>query len=135
MSKEKGQSRDTDINRPETQDAFPMDLVGSRPVPGKLLKERGFSFFQENRKYLINHPPDANGIVRVLSECGEDGPDEDGFGAMTYYDWWLMDSELKPIPGVEAFYGYSPPSLHAPATKKKWDEQYAVAVEILRNRK
>ena len=111
-----------------------MDLVGPFPVSGKILRERGFSFFQENRQYLLK-APDQNGIVRVASQCREEEPDEDGYGGMAYFDWWMMDTNLEPIPGVQVFYGYSAPSLFGIGMKGKWDEQYAVAVEVLRNRK
>ena len=60
---------------------FPMDLVKMRPVSGKLLRERGFSFFREDQSYQLD-APDANGIVRVFSLVREEGPDEDGYGAM-----------------------------------------------------
>ena len=116
------------------QKEFPMDLTGSVPVSGKILNERGFSFFQENRKYNIGIP-DTNGIVRVFSQCHETGPDEDGYGSMAYFDWWMMDTDLEPIPGVKVFYNYSPPALFGSGMKEKWNEQYNIAVEVLKNRK
>ena len=114
---------------------FPNDLAGiNRPVSGKVLRERGFSFFCENKEYQIDKP-DKSGIVRVYSKSREDGPDEDGYGAMEYFDWWMMDTNLEPIPGVMVFYGYSPPNLFGTGMKEKWQVQYALAVELLKNRK
>lgn len=113
---------------------FPMDLVGQFPVSGKVLKERGFVFFREDRRYQLD-TPDQNGIVRVFSKYREEGPKADGYGAMEYFDWWMMDTNLEPIPGVKVFYGYSPPNLFGTGMKEKWQEQYALAVKILKNRK
>jgi len=105
-----------------------------RPVAGKVLKDRGFAFFREDKEYLLD-PPDKNGIVRVFSKCREVGPDEDGYGAMEYFDWWMMDTNLEPILGIKAFYGYSPPDLFDSDSYKIWKEHYAIAVEVLKNRK
>ena len=113
---------------------FPHDLAGiNRPVSGKVLKERGFSFFREDKEYQIDKP-DKNRIVRVYSKCREVGPDEDGYGAMEYFDWWIMDTNLEPIPGIKVFYGYSAPDLFGTGMREKWYAQYDLAVEILRER-
>ena len=114
---------------------FPTDLAGiMRPVSGKILNERGFTFFREDREYQLE-VPDKNGIVRVYSKCREVGPDEDGYGAMEYFDWWMMDTNLEPIPGVKVFYGYSAPNLFGTSSRELWYEQYNLAVEILKQRK
>ena len=111
---------------------FPYDLAGiNRPVSGKVLRERGFSFFCENKEYQIDKP-DKSGIVRVHSKCREVGPDEDGYGAMEYFDWWIMDTNLEPIPGIKVFYGYSAPDLFGTGMREKWYAQYDLAVEILK---
>ena len=113
---------------------FPYDLAGiNRPVSGKILRERGFSFFCENKEYQIDKP-DKSGIVRVYSKCREVGPDEDGYGAMEYFDWWMMDINLEPIPGIKVFYGDSAPNLFGTGMREKWYAQYDLAVEILRER-
>lgn len=113
---------------------FPYDLAGiNRPVSGKVLRERGFSFFCENKEYQIDKP-DKSGIVRVYSKCREVGPDEDGYGAMEYFDWWIMDTNLEPIPGIIVFYGYSAPDLFGTGMREKWYAQYDLAVEILKER-
>lgn len=113
---------------------FPHEMVGiNRPVSGKVLRERGFSFFREDKEYQIDKP-DQNGIVRVYSKCREVGPDEDGYGAMEYFDWWMMDTNLEPIPGIKVFYGYSAPNLFGTGMREKWYAQYDLAVEILKER-
>ena len=113
---------------------FPYDLAGiNRPVSGKVLRERGFSFFCETKEYQIDKP-DQSGIVRVHSKCREVGPDEDGYGAMEYFDWWMMDTNLEPIPGIKMFYCYSVPNLFGTGMREKWYAQYDLAVEILRER-
>lgn len=114
--------------------SFPWDLVGiMRPVPGWMLRERGYSFFREDRTYQLD-APDQNGIVRVFSQCREVGPEEDGYGAMEYFDWWMMDTNLEPIPGVRVFRGYSSPDLFGTGMKGKWQEQYELAVAVLKSR-
>lgn len=103
---------------------FPYDLAGiNNSVPGKVLRERGFFFFREDMEYQIDKP-DKNGIVRVYSKCREVGPDEDGYGAMEYFDWWMMDTNLEPIPGIKVFYGYSAPSLFGIKSREEWYRQY-----------
>lgn len=134
MSKEKETFPENHHPVINKQNPFPMDLVGMYPVSGKVLNERGFSFFQENRDYQLN-APDSNGIVRAFSKCREEGPEEDGYGAMEYFDWWMLDTNLEPIPGVKVFYGYSAPNLFGTDMKEKWYEQYTVAAEVLKNRK
>lgn len=117
------------------QKEFPMDLAGiMRSVPGKVLLERGFTFFREEREYQLDQP-DKNGVVRVYSKCRETGSDADGYGGMEYFDWWMMDTNLEPIPGIKVFYGYSPPDLFGTRSREKWYEQYDLAVEILKQRK
>ena len=113
---------------------FPMDLVKMAPVSGKELNERGYTFFREDKAYQLD-APDANGIVRVYSQCWEVGPDEDGYGAMEYFDWWMLDTNLEPIPGVEMIHGYSAPNLFGTSSKEIWNKRYAIALEVLKNRK
>lgn len=112
-----------------------MDLAGiMRPASGKILKERGFTFFREDQEYQLDMP-DKNGIVRVYSKCREVGPDEDGYGAMEYFDWWMMDANLEAIPGIKVFYGYSAPDWFETSSREKWYEQYDLAVKVLKQRK
>ena len=121
--------------RQRSKKEFPIDLAGiMRPVSGKLLKARGFTFFREDREYQLD-APDKNGIVRVYSKCWEEGPDEDGYGAMEYFDWWMMDTNLEPIPGIKVFYGYSAPGLFGTGTRELWYEQYDLAVKIMTQHK
>lgn len=76
--------------------------------------------------------PDQYGIVRVYSKCREVGLDEDGYGAMEYFDLWMMDINLEPIPGIKVFRGYSAPGLFGTDMFEKWYAQYDLAVAILR---
>ena len=114
-------------------DRFPDDLAGiNHSVSGKILRNRGF-FFREDKEYQIDKP-DKNGIVRVYSKCREVGPDEDGYGAVEYFDWWMMDTNLEPIPGIRVFYGYSAPSLFGTKSREEWYREYDLAVKILMER-
>lgn len=83
---------------------LPLELVGHRS--GKLLNERGYSFFSPERSYSIGLPGE-DGIVEVTAYVSEDGPDEDGFGREVYFDWWLLDESLEPIDGVPMWHEYS----------------------------
>ena len=55
-------------------------------LQGYLLNAMGFLDFEEDREYTL-HGVDDEGLVLVDSYESEDGPDEDGFGRETYYDW------------------------------------------------
>lgn len=61
---------------------------------------------EKQRSYYIDRPGN-DGIVEVSSWCGDDGPDEDGYGREEYYDWWLLDEGLNPIPGIKWRHSYS----------------------------
>lgn len=73
---------------------------------GRRLNGLGFCFFDKNRNYIVSWP-DENNIVKVRADAGFDGPDEDGFGYEEYYDWWLLDENLKEISGIRGIFGYS----------------------------
>lgn len=83
---------------------LPADLIGNHM--GAQLRNRGYTFFEEDRSYYIDRPGN-DGIVEVSSWCGDDGPDEDGYGREEYYDWWLLDEGLNPIPGIKWRHSYS----------------------------
>lgn len=68
-------------------------------VSGKVMYCVGFLSFDANRNYYV-WPADEHGVVVVRSYCCEDAPDETGFGRKAYYDWWLLDENLKQIPGT-----------------------------------
>lgn len=73
---------------------------------GRVLRALGFLFFDPDRDYSLGGL-DANGVVQVDPWCGDDGPDEDGFGREEYYDWWLLDDTLNPIPDIKQWHSYS----------------------------
>lgn len=71
----------------------------SHSIPGELLNDLGFDFFDPERDYEIKHFEGEN-IVEVSAFESYEGPDEDGFGAEYYYDWWFLDENMQPIPGI-----------------------------------
>lgn len=73
---------------------------------GQYLRALGFGFFEPARFYHL-HGLDRNNLVEVSSWCDADEPDEDGFGREEYYDWWLLDEHLQPIPGVDMLHEFS----------------------------
>lgn len=74
-------------------------------ISGALLNQLGFLFFDYDRDYSLY--PDSDNVVEVSSYCDEDGPDEDGFGSETFYDWWFLDDNLSPVQGVKMFHSLS----------------------------
>lgn len=83
-----------------------MDETMSGYFDGNVLNGMGFLFFNPERGYSISRP-DADSVVEVSSWCGDDGPDEDGFGREEYYDWWYLDAHLHPLPGVGYIHQFS----------------------------
>lgn len=77
--------------------AFSGSLQGREK--GKYLRALGFLFFEPEREYTLEGL-DENGVVVVSADAGESGPDRDGFGREEEYDWWMLDEDLRPIPGV-----------------------------------
>lgn len=73
-------------------------------IPGKLLNDLGFDFFDPNRKYDIRKLEHED-IVEVSAFASYEGPDEDGFGDEWNYDWWFLDENMQPIPGIKKLYG------------------------------
>ena len=104
-----------------------LDMVGNRS--GKYLRERGYTLFDADREYYISLPGE-DGIVEVKSWCSEDGPDEDGFGREEYYDWWLLDEELKMLPGIPMWHEYS--NMDMRNHEKEWNALREKAAEIVR---
>ena len=72
----------------------------SHSIPGKLLNDLGFRFFDAGRKYEIKQL-EGDDLVEVSALESYEGPDEDGFGAEFYFDWWYLDENMQPIPGIK----------------------------------
>ena len=70
-------------------------------VPGGLLNDLGYSFFDPQREYEIKSFEEDD-VVEVSAYESSDDPDEDGFGAEDYYDWWFLDENMQEIPGVKS---------------------------------
>lgn len=106
---------------PQIPDKLPDQIYGD--ISGKKLREMGYSFFSSNRDYFISKPNEA-GVVHVSSFREEDGMDEYGFGRELYYDHWLMDERLEPIPGVKVFACMSSHDMrdHEAEWQAEWDK-------------
>lgn len=101
--------------------------LNSTGMGGKF-RALGFLFFEEDREYSL-YGVDAKGIVEVRSWCGEEGPDEDGYGREELYDWWYLDEHLNPIPGVSMLHSYS---IHEREyLAERFDAQYHMAVKAI----
>ncbi len=68
-------------------------------IPGKLMNDLGYSFFDPEREYEIKHL-EGEEIVVVSTFESYEGPDEDGFGAETYYYWWFLDENMQQISDI-----------------------------------
>ncbi len=101
----------------------------SHSVPGKLLNDLGFAFFDPGRKYEVKQL-EGKDLVEVSAPESYVGPDEDGFGAEHYYDWWFLDENMQPIPGTARITATASDTSEEPFKEKK-----ARAEEILRTRK
>ena len=109
---------------------LPLKMTGTHR--GEWLRERGYDFFKPGREYSVCLP-DENGVVEVSSWCGDDGPDEDGYGREEYYDWWLLDESLRPIPGIQMYRGYS--RLDMRNHEKQWEQLKRQAARVLDSRR
>ena len=104
-------------------------LYGS--AMGNKFRALGFLFFEPDREYSLMGK-DENGIVEVCSWCGEEGPDEDGFGREELYDWWYLDEHLNPIPGVKMIHNHSRHERRAFA--KRFEQQYETALKAVKGK-
>ena len=68
-------------------------------IPGSMLRALGFLFFAPDREYEIQKK-EAEPLAEVSAFESYLGPDEDGYGAEYYYDWWFLDENLQPIQGI-----------------------------------
>lgn len=114
---------------PDTQ----MEVAAMPPLPGgsgRVLHALGFLFFDPNRSYDVQNP-DASSVVEVTAYAGEDGPDEDGFGRETYYDWWYMTENLAMVPGAGYIHSYS--KLDKRNNEQKFEALHDLVAETWKN--
>lgn len=97
---------------------------------GAYLRALGFLFFEPEREYGLEGL-DENGVVIVFTDAGESGPDRDGFGREEEYDWWMLDEDLRPIPGVPCVWECS---YNGRMKGARFSKVYARAAEICRNK-
>ena len=109
-----------------------MEVAAQVPLPsgeGRILRALGFLFFDPDRRYQVQYP-DKNGIVEVAALEDEDGPDEDGYGRETYYDWWYMTENLAMVPGTGYLHAYS--DLDKRNNKKKFSDLHDLVLDTIR---
>lgn len=114
---------------PDTQ----MEVAARPALPGgsgRVLHALGFLFFDPNRSYDVQAPDDI-GVVEVTAYAGEDGPDEDGFGGETYYDWWYMTENLAMVPGAGYIHSYS--KLDKRNSEEKFEALHDLVAETWKN--
>lgn len=98
-------------------------------IPGRMMNDLGFDFFNSKRDYDIK-VSEKSSIVEVGAYESSDGPDEDGFGAEDYYDWWFLDKNMQPIPGVKSVNA----SMRDRVIFRQFQEERSKAVAILNQR-
>lgn len=96
---------------------------------GYMLNAIGFLDFKEDREYTL-HGVDEEGLVLVDSYESEDGPDEDGFGCETYYDWWFFDDCLNSIPEIPFLHSYSSNDMWSKSAEEKLSDMHEQAVKL-----
>lgn len=97
---------------------------------GNVLNALGFLFFDPNRSYDIQQP-DERGVVEVTAIDDEDGPDEDGYGSETYYDWWYMTENLAMAPNAGYIHSYS--TLDKRNNNEKFEKLHNYVADIWNN--
>ena len=107
---------------------LPAEVYGD--FTGKQLREMGYSFFAENGQYFVCRP-DKAGFVHVTMFVEDSGMDDEGFGREFYYDHYLMDQRLRPIPGVKVFQCMSSHDLEDRA--QKWQVEQDKAAAYMQN--
>ncbi len=101
---------------------------------GRALNALGFLFFDTNREYSLAGL-DGEGVVEVSAYESEDGPDSDGYGRETYYDWWYLDSSLRPVPGADCLHGYSNIDRRIPEVKERFQKCHETAAKAVSREK
>lgn len=115
----------------ESLDVYNTNAIRTE-ISGALLNQLGFLFFDYDRKYILY--PDNENVVEVSSYCGEDGPDEDGFGSETFDDWWYLDDNLSPVPGVKMFHSLSYNSKSIGSWPKEFKHEHDLVVMTIKKR-
>lgn len=100
---------------------------------GLELNALGFLFFAPDREYHLAGR-DEDGVVEVSAYESEDGPDEDGFGRETYYDWWYLDGGLCPVPGADCLHSYSGIDRRIKDVIERFQQAHAAAARAIRER-
>lgn len=93
---------------------------------GEILNALGFMFFDPDREYCLAGLDD-DGVVEASSYESEDGPNEDGFGRETYYDWWYLNGNLCLIPGAECPHSCSTIDRRICDVRKRFEKAHAAA--------
>lgn len=93
----------------------------------------GFLFFKEDREYCLEGM-DGDGVVLVSSYESEDGPDDDGFGRETYYDWWYLDDCLNLPKEVKCLNSYSSIDRQSSSAKKAFKETHDKVAGLIRQK-
>ena len=101
---------------------------------GEMLNALGFLAFEEEQEYSF-YQLDPEGVVLVSVYDSEDGPDEDGFGSETYYNWWYMDGCLNEIPGAPVLHSYSSIDRDSTSGRQRFREAHDQAAAFLRKRR
>ncbi len=68
-------------------------------ISGRMLNELGYFFFEPEKDYEIKQSEGEDLVIASAFESYEP-PDDDGFGAEYNYDWWFLDENMQPIPGI-----------------------------------
>jgi hypothetical protein len=99
---------------------------------GSLLNAIGFSDFDPEGVYLLPGI-DNNRVILVMKEVDYDPPDEYGFGAEYYYDWFYMDEFFNIIKDVPILKSMSSQDMSG-CCKDQFEEMKKRLTEVLKRK-
>ncbi len=74
-------------------------------------------------------------MTEVSAYESEDGPDSDGCGGETCYDWRYLDGNLCPVPGADCLHGYSNIDRRIPYVKERFRKCHETVARAVREKK
>lgn len=102
---------------------------------GQYLNAVGLLAFQPKESYYIAGI-DSHRAMLIWREADYDLPDEDGFGAETYYDMFYLDEFFQPIPGVPVVKSVSTRDIkYLDGAKEKYEAMVHAMIETTEKRK
>ncbi len=71
-------------------------------IPGNMLNDLGYPFFDPKRKYVIRQG-EGDDLVIVSASSRYGHAENPGRDAEYPFDWWFLDGNMQPVPGIRSF--------------------------------